>query len=88
MRTTTYVSRVCLAQGVNLAAYKSAASAADLNDLRELLGYTAWNLYGILHGMQPTRSACLRADDAQPFDSWCMQYGKYLRHRPSSGYQL
>jgi len=31
--------------GINLAAYNSAASAADLNDLRLALGYKAWNLY-------------------------------------------
>lgn len=33
--------------GVNLSAYNSAASAADIEDLRRLLGYEKWNLYGI-----------------------------------------
>jgi pimeloyl-ACP methyl ester carboxylesterase len=37
-------------EGVNLAAYNSAASAADLADLRHVLGYEAWNLYGISYG--------------------------------------
>lgn len=38
------------AEGVNLAAYNSAANAADLNDLRIALGYKEWNLYGISYG--------------------------------------
>ncbi len=37
-------------EGVNLAAYHSAASAADLEDLRVALGYTQWNLFGISYG--------------------------------------
>ena len=32
---------------VNLSAYNSVASAADIEDLRRLLGYEKWNLYGI-----------------------------------------
>lgn len=39
-----------VAEGVNLAAYNSAASAADVNDLRLALGYDAWNLFGISYG--------------------------------------
>lgn len=35
-----------LAQGVDLTAYNSAESAADLEDLRQLLGYSQWNLMG------------------------------------------
>lgn len=38
------------AEGVDLAAYDSAASAADLADLRQVLGYDEWNLYGISYG--------------------------------------
>ncbi len=38
------------AEGVNLAAYNSAANAADLNDLREALGYEEWNILGISYG--------------------------------------
>jgi pimeloyl-ACP methyl ester carboxylesterase len=38
------------AAGADLAAYNSAASAADLEDLRLMLGYDAWNLYGISYG--------------------------------------
>lgn len=37
-------------EGVNLAAYNSAANAADLNDLRRALGYEEWNLLGISYG--------------------------------------
>jgi pimeloyl-ACP methyl ester carboxylesterase len=39
-----------LKQGINLAAYRSAQSAADLNDLRQALGYTSWNLVGESYG--------------------------------------
>jgi pimeloyl-ACP methyl ester carboxylesterase len=37
-------------EGRNLAAYTSAANAADVNDLRAALGYTEWNLYGVSYG--------------------------------------
>lgn len=37
-------------EGIDLGAYDSAASAADLNDLRQALGYEAWNLLGISYG--------------------------------------
>jgi pimeloyl-ACP methyl ester carboxylesterase len=33
--------------GVDLGAYNSTESAADMNDLRDLLGIKKWNLYGI-----------------------------------------
>lgn len=36
--------------GVDLSMYHSAASAADFEDLRILLGYDQWNLYGISYG--------------------------------------
>ncbi len=39
-----------LAQDINLAAYNSAESAADVNDLRLALGYEQVNLYGISYG--------------------------------------
>ncbi len=38
------------AAGANLAAYNSAASAADLADLRRALGIKEWNLYGTSYG--------------------------------------
>jgi pimeloyl-ACP methyl ester carboxylesterase len=38
------------AEGVDLGAYTSAATAADLGDLRAALGYDQWNLYGISYG--------------------------------------
>jgi pimeloyl-ACP methyl ester carboxylesterase len=37
-------------QGIDLAAYNSAASAADVADLRQALGIEEWNLYGISYG--------------------------------------
>lgn len=37
-------------EGVNFAAYNSAASAADINDLRIQLGYNQVNLFGISYG--------------------------------------
>ncbi len=37
-------------EGVALGAYDSAASAADVEDLRRALGYEQWNLYGISYG--------------------------------------
>lgn len=37
-------------EGINLSAYSSAASAADVNDLRMTLGYTKWNIYGYGYG--------------------------------------
>ena len=39
-----------LERGVDLGSYNSDASAADLVDLRRLLGYDSWNLYGISYG--------------------------------------
>jgi pimeloyl-ACP methyl ester carboxylesterase len=38
------------AEGVNLSAYHSAASAADVEDLRQALGYESWNLLGVSYG--------------------------------------
>jgi pimeloyl-ACP methyl ester carboxylesterase len=37
-------------QSVNLADYTTAASASDFNDLRQVLGYAQWNLYGTSYG--------------------------------------
>lgn len=39
-----------IAQGVDLAAYSTAESGADLADLRRVLGYESWNLYGTSYG--------------------------------------
>jgi pimeloyl-ACP methyl ester carboxylesterase len=36
--------------GIDLGAYNSDASAADVADLRRALGYEAWNLYGVSYG--------------------------------------
>ncbi|MEZ4660778.1 MAG: alpha/beta fold hydrolase [Caldilineaceae bacterium] len=36
--------------GVDLSMYNSAASAADVNDLRQALGIDEWNLFGISYG--------------------------------------
>ncbi len=39
-----------VAEGVNPAAYTSAASAADVADLRRAMGYKEWNIYGSSYG--------------------------------------
>ena len=39
-----------MAEGIDLTAYHSTASAADINDLRLALGYDKLNLYGISYG--------------------------------------
>ena len=39
-----------IAEGVDLSAYNSAASVADINDLRTVLGYDKLNLYAISYG--------------------------------------
>lgn len=39
-----------ITEGINPAAYTSAANAADVEDLRKALGYSKWNLYGISYG--------------------------------------
>jgi pimeloyl-ACP methyl ester carboxylesterase len=39
-----------MGQGIDLSAYHSAASAADLNDLRVALGYEKLNLYAVSYG--------------------------------------
>ena len=37
-------------QEINLNAFTTVASAADVNDLRLVLGYETWNLYGVSYG--------------------------------------
>ncbi|MGY2066187.1 alpha/beta hydrolase [Blastococcus sp. SYSU DS0619] len=44
-------------EGVDFADYNSAASAADLEDLRVALGYDEWNLYGISYGTRLAQAA-------------------------------
>lgn len=39
-----------IVEGIDLSAYNSAASAADINDLRSVLGYDQLNLYAISYG--------------------------------------
>lgn len=54
-RTTTRhivsAARICrdrlVGEGVDLAGYNSTQSAADIEDLRRVLGYEQWNLYGV-----------------------------------------
>jgi pimeloyl-ACP methyl ester carboxylesterase len=38
------------AQGIDLSAYNTTENAADLADLRGVLGITAWNVYGVSYG--------------------------------------
>ncbi len=46
-----------VADGLDLAAYTSAASVADLADLRAGLGYQQWNLYGVSYGSRLAMTA-------------------------------
>lgn len=39
-----------IAEGIDISAYNSAATAADINDLRSVLGYDKLNLYAISYG--------------------------------------
>ncbi|HEU0294234.1 MAG TPA: alpha/beta fold hydrolase [Anaerolineales bacterium] len=66
-----------IAEGIDLSAYNSVASAADINDLRTVLGYEQLNLYAISYGTRlaltfmrdypnTVRSAVL--DSAYPLD--------------------
>jgi len=49
--------RRMLADGLDFAAYNSATSALDLDDLRRALGYESWNLFGISYGTRLALSA-------------------------------
>jgi pimeloyl-ACP methyl ester carboxylesterase len=46
-----------VSEGVNVAGYTSAATAADLNDLRVALGYDRLNLFGISYGTRVALTA-------------------------------
>ena len=54
MRLDAQAAKAChdrlVGEGANLAAYTSAANAADVNDLRLALGYPEWNLIGGSYG--------------------------------------
>ncbi|MGE5250448.1 MAG: alpha/beta fold hydrolase [Bacteroidota bacterium] len=78
-----------LAQGIDLSAYNSAASAADLNDLRQALGYEKLDLYAVSYGTrlaltlmrdypQAVRSAVL--DSVYP-----LQVNLYTALAPNAG---
>ncbi len=50
VRTAQQCHDRLVADGVNLAAYNTAATAADVKDLRVALGLLSWNLYGHSYG--------------------------------------
>ncbi|MCA9883833.1 MAG: alpha/beta hydrolase [Anaerolineae bacterium] len=54
LRRSQYASMLCsqqyLEMDVDISAYTTANSAADLNDLRLALGYDSWNLFGVSYG--------------------------------------
>jgi pimeloyl-ACP methyl ester carboxylesterase len=56
--------RACIAQldaqGVDRGAYNTAASVADLIDLRRSLGYTSWDIYGLSYGARLAQEAMAR----------------------------
>jgi pimeloyl-ACP methyl ester carboxylesterase len=50
LAATEVCHRKLTATGAVLSAYNSTESAADFADLRKVLGYTAWNVYGTSYG--------------------------------------
>ncbi|WP_422364790.1 alpha/beta hydrolase [Pelagibius sp.] len=50
IRAAAACSRRLLAEGVDLTAYNSRESAADIAELRQALGIESWTLYGISYG--------------------------------------
>jgi pimeloyl-ACP methyl ester carboxylesterase len=60
----TEARRACIAefeaQGVDRQAYNTAASVADLIDLRRTLGYVSWDVYGVSYGARLAQEAMVR----------------------------
>ena len=60
----TEARRACIAeleaQGVDRRAYTTAASVADLMDLRRTLGYESWDVYGVSYGARLAQEAMAR----------------------------
>src|SRR6266705_6347283 len=60
----TEARRACIAeleaQGVDRRAYNTAASVADLIDLRRTLGYVSWDVYGLSYGARLAQEAMAR----------------------------
>jgi pimeloyl-ACP methyl ester carboxylesterase len=60
----TEARRACIAElqarGVNRQAYNTAASVADLIDLRRTLGYVSWDVYGVSYGARLVQEAMAR----------------------------
>jgi pimeloyl-ACP methyl ester carboxylesterase len=50
LSATEACHRELAATGADLSAYNSTESAADFADLRTVLGYAAWNIYGLSYG--------------------------------------
>jgi pimeloyl-ACP methyl ester carboxylesterase len=50
LAATEACHRELAATGADLSAYNSTESAADFADLRTVLGYAAWNVYGLSYG--------------------------------------
>jgi pimeloyl-ACP methyl ester carboxylesterase len=61
---STGARRACIAkleaQGVDRRAYNTAASVADLTDLRRVLGYESWDVYGASYGARLAQEAMAR----------------------------
>jgi pimeloyl-ACP methyl ester carboxylesterase len=60
----TEARRACIteleAQGIDRRAYNTAASVADLMDLRRVLGYESWDVYGLSYGARLAQEAMAR----------------------------
>ena len=63
-RKLTDARRACIAdleaRGVDRRAYNTAASVADLIDLRRTLGYALWDVYGLSYGARLAQEAMAR----------------------------
>lgn len=75
-----------LADGVDFSVYNSATSALDLDDLRRILGYEAWNLVGGSYGTRlaltamrdtPEGSRAVILDSTTPPDSSAGHWASY-----------
>ena len=66
LAATEACHRELAATGADLSAYNSTESAADFADLRKVLGFEAWNVYGTSYGSLPGADAHSRPPARHP----------------------
>ena len=83
--------RACIAeleaQGVDRYAYNTAASAADLIDLRRALGYRTWDVYGVSYGARLAQEAMARDGGRSARSCWQVRWRAASAPRQSSRYR-